>query len=222
MSSLFKTRDLRGILLIRHATSKRLQDDKWGRLYDAPLVDSFEKELTETRRALSDHQYGDVFSSPLQRCTMTANSLFPTSRIITVEDLRAYHSGRFENSLESDVKKMYPQYATSSYRARFLTPNFGEESIKLQAQRVSLGLETVLSAGQDTAVIVSHFSTINIIAHIALGNLEPDTYADGAFNVEPGGFISISVAVPKIKQNLQRLREGWLFDDRKFGDSRHD
>ena len=206
MSPLSNQSQLTEIILLRHATSTRERDGQWGRLYDAPLGTSYKGELGNALSNLGQRQVPRVHSSPLLRCTLTARHVFPDSEIILVDDLRAYHSGIFEGLTESEVLRAYPNYVNLPYKDRFLHPRFGEESIESQARRVSCGLEAILSADvEDVVVIVAHFSTINVIAHIALGNLDPRTFADGAFDIAPGDFLSLSVALPQIKDHLSEL-----------------
>ncbi|MFE4577935.1 histidine phosphatase family protein [Streptomyces chartreusis] len=181
------------LVLIRHATSTRSRVGIWGRLYDAPLVEGFEEQLAATRAELECLEDPKVFSSPLLRCLETAAFILPRKAVDIVDEFRAYHSGFFEEKTEDFIREHNPEYMSLSYRDRFLRPHFDEESLEAQASRVKRGILKVLGEGDPTLVIVAHYSTINIIAHISSLNWETDTYADGTYDVAEGAFIRKAV-----------------------------
>lgn len=180
-------------LLIRHAASTRAKEGIWGRLYDASLDRGFEAQLAPTRLALRDIRPLRVLSSPLLRCLETAAFLFPESPIETVNEFRAYHSGDLENKTEQYVRDQHPEYIRLTYGERFLRPKFQEESVKAQAHRVAHGLLKVLQGEQQRTVIVGHFSSLNIIAHMAAHNWDQEAYADGTYDISLGGYLRIAV-----------------------------
>lgn len=181
------------LVLVRHATSTRSRVGIWGRLYDASLIEGFATQLAETRAALGSLEGSKIFSSPLSRCLETAAFVFPQKTVQIVKEFRAYHSGIFEEKPEAFIREQHPEYMDLSYRERFLQPQFGEESIAAQTSRVTRGLFEVLEAGDPISVVVSHYSTINIIAHISSLNWDADTYGDGTYNVVEGSFIRKAV-----------------------------
>jgi broad specificity phosphatase PhoE len=184
--------DVMELILVRHATSVRAKTGIWGSLFDAPLEDGFESQLADTRSALASVGEATVFSSPLLRCRQTADFVCPHREVILVNEFRAYHSGRFEGKPVDMVRADCPGYFDLSYRERFLAPQFGEESIVVQAHRVGRGLIDVLRAGPRTAIVVAHFSTINVIAHLCSLNWDTDTYADGTYGLDEGAFIRVT------------------------------
>ncbi|MEU0073925.1 histidine phosphatase family protein [Streptomyces sp. NPDC006332] len=200
------------LVLVRHATSMRSRVGIWGRLYDAPLVEGFEEQLAETRAALKSLEDPKVSSSPLSRCLETAAFVFPSKAVHIVGEFRAYHSGFFEEKTESFIREHNPEYMTLSYRDRFLRPHFDEESMEAQASRVKRGILRVLGEGDPILVIVAHYSTINIIAHITSLNWETDTYADGTYDVAEGAFIRKTldpvVVLAGIRERIARNKSG--------------
>ncbi|MET9194574.1 histidine phosphatase family protein [Streptomyces olivaceus] len=200
------------LVLVRHATSMRSRVGIWGRLYDAPLIEGFEEQLAETRAALECLEEPKVSSSPLSRCLETAAFIFPQKAVHVVEEFRAYHSGFFEEKTESFIREHNPEYVSLSYRDRFLRPHFDEESMEAQASRVERGILRVLGAGDPILVIVAHYSTINIIAHITSLNWETDTYADGIYDVAEGAFIRKTVdpliVLTNIRDRIGRKKPG--------------
>lgn len=180
------------LILVRHATSVRAKLGIWGSLFDAPLASGFESQLAATRSALASVREATVFSSPLLRCRQTADFVCRNREVIVVGEFRAYHSGRFEGKPVEAVRKVCPGYFDLSYRERFLVPRFGEESIAVQAHRIGSGLLDVFRAGPRTAIVVAHFSTINVIAQLCSLNWDTSTYADGAYDLDEGTFIRVT------------------------------
>lgn len=198
------------LFLIRHAASTRAKEGIWGRLYDAPLDRGFEAQLAPTRLALRDIRPFRVLSSPLLRCLETAAFLFPGSPIETVDEFRAYHSGDLENKTEQFVRDQHPEYIRLTYGERFLRPKFQEESVKAQARRVARGLLKVLHGDQPRTAVVGHFSSLNIIAHMAARNWEQETYADGTYDISLGGYVRIAVnPVAVVKDVKEHLNLQW-------------
>lgn len=202
--------DAMDLYLVRHATSTRASTDIWGRLVDAPLEQGFEAQLSSTRSALETIPEMIVFSSPLARCLQTAQFVCPGRRIHILDEFRAYQSGIFEEATEASIRERHPEYLSLSYRERFLQPRFGEESIAEQAKRVATGLPTVLRQGGKEPVVVAHYSTINIIAHISMLNWDQSEYANGVYDLEEGGFIRITIDPAAVEIGLERhLQANW-------------
>jgi len=191
------------LYLVRHATSRRARIGVWGRLVDAPLEDGFAAQLSRTRADLASVPDPAVFSSPLRRCRETARLLIPDRPVHVVDEFRAYHSGVFEGETVAFVAQHHPEYLGRSYRQRFLRPEFGEESIADQTVRVARGLLDVLEADAEASVVVAHYSTINIVAHVSALNWDRDTYADGVYDVADGEYIVVSIDPAAIRAGLR-------------------
>ncbi|TDB93196.1 histidine phosphatase family protein [Actinomadura sp. 7K534] len=191
------------LFLVRHAASTRARLGIWGSLFDAPLEDGFEDQLAETKSALASIQDPKVFSSPLSRCRETTAYIYPHADVRIVEEFRAYHSGIFEGKTEAFVREQCPHYMDLSYRERFLRPRFEEESVDAQAGRVGKGLVKVLREGSQTSMVVAHYSTINIIAHISSLNWNKGTYADGVYDLKEGAFINVTIDPVAVMTGLQ-------------------
>lgn len=195
------------LILVRHAASTRAEDGVWGRLYDAPLAEGFEFQLAETKSYLQAAENLRIVSSPLRRCRETAAFVFPQGNVEIVDEFRAYHSGALEDATEQLIQKQYPEYFKLSYRERFLQPKFNEESIEEQAHRVARGLLKMLDDGGDGSgrrtAIFTHFSVLNIIAHIVSQNWNLKTYADGTFNVDLGSFMLIPIDAMAVTRDVR-------------------
>jgi broad specificity phosphatase PhoE len=171
-------------------------------LVNLPLDVGYAEELAGTKTILSGVADKRVFSSPLLRCISSAEYVCPGEPIEIVEELRAYHSGEFEHRTISFVEGRHAAYAALTFREKFLTPQYGEESVREQARRVEQGLLQVLGSGTPTAVVVCHYSTINIIAHLAACNWDLNSYAGGDYDVSEGGLLRLRVDAPRLTEAL--------------------
>ena len=188
------------LCLVRHGKSLRSKIGIWGRRFDADLDPDFLDELDPTREALRTLKVGAAYSSPLARCLQTAALVLnPATEVRIVPEFIAYHSGDFENRYEADIRSTHPDYLTKSYRARFLSPQFNEESIAEQTARIRRGLDRVLASHHPLVVISAHYSVINVIANVVSGNTDIDSYADGRFDIAEGGFIRIPVEAAELQ-----------------------
>ncbi|HOU23502.1 MAG TPA: histidine phosphatase family protein [Anaerolineae bacterium] len=189
--------ELTELVLVRHASSTRREIGKWGRRYDAPLAAGFEEQLEHSRRYIEGIQDFVLMSSPLQRCLQTAQYIAPDCPIAIIDDFTAYHSGAMEELRESEISVKHPGYLEQSYSERFLSPRFGEESLVEQARRVARGLASALRVASDanarSIVIVGHYSSINSIAHMATNSWDVRTYGLGAFDLEDGELLRLSI-----------------------------
>jgi len=187
------------LILVRHATSTRVELGVWSRLFDAPLKGGFEAELAGTASEIGGLTDPMVFSSPLARCRATAAHIYPRRPVHIVDSLRAYHSGRFEGATEAEVLAAQPGYADLSYQDKFRAPRFGEESIAEQTERVLRGFAEVLKHDAATTVIVAHYSSINIMAN----TVEPDpSGVDRVYDLKAGGYWRTSVDAVALRSRL--------------------
>lgn len=197
------------LILVRHASSTRAILGVWGRRVDVPLASGFEVQLSSTKSALGDISPRTVFTSPLIRCQQTAMYLFPRDPIKIVEDFKAYHSGILEDASEGFVRANLEKYYQLSFRDRFMQPKFGEESLLEQSQRVARGFLGILRESKGSTIIVAHYSSINILAHLANRNYATSTYGNGSFDLTEGGYIELSMDRVASKRDLEeRCREG--------------
>lgn len=82
-----------------------------------------------------------VFSSPMERCLQTAKILFPNREIETVENLREYNFGDFENKTAAELDGR-PDFAAWASGQMPSPPN-GESSKDFVA-RTALGLNEMI------------------------------------------------------------------------------
>ena len=128
--------------LVRHGkTSGNIEGRYVGGKTDLPLC---KEGISELKNLYEDGGYPRVpivFSSPMERCLQSAKFLFPNREIITVENLREYNFGDFENktALELDGRPDYAAWASGDMPA----PPGGESSKDFVA-RTALGLNDML------------------------------------------------------------------------------
>jgi len=187
------------LYLVRHGKSMRSKIGIWGRRFDAELDPDKLAELDATRETLSQLTVDGAYSSPMLRCLQTGVLVLdPQTPLVVVPDFIAYHSGDFEDQHETDIQRSHPTYLNKSYRERFLKPQFNEESIADQTARVKRGLDAILLSERSLVVIVAHYSVINVIANVASGNADIDSYADGRFDIAEGGCIKIQTVRERV------------------------
>lgn len=206
------------IYLVRHAASVRKASGIWGRLFDAKLDPDCLYQLDKAKVTLSSLQPRAVFSSPLLRCVQSARIIFgPDEPISVVKELRAYHSGILEELDEASVARLHPTYIGRTFKDKFTNPQFGEESIDAQAQRVREGFRYILqTTPETTTVIVSHYSVMNIICGLAAFEFDPRGYADGKIDVVEGGLVTLTVDRAALLRAIDAL------DDDASGGDQHE
>jgi alpha-ribazole phosphatase len=197
------------LFLVRHASSQRKSLDVWGRLYDAGLDLAHIEQLDATRTALATLKDRTIFSSPLLRCVESARIIFGIHEpVVILDEIRAYHSGTFEDKSETYVRTYYPAYTDKTFKERFVNPEFGEESISAQALRVRRGLLRILEAATANAVVVTHYSVINIVAGLVALDFDPNHYAEGRIDISEGGLLHLVVEREKLRHALAPHRDG--------------
>lgn len=162
--------------LIRHGlTDGNLEGRYIGGKTDLPLCKKGKAELKSLYETECYPRVPLVFSSPMARCTETAKILFPGREIITVEQLREYDFGEFENktAAELDGRPDYTAWASG----RMPAPTGGESSKDFVA-RLAEGLnETVRAMMQreeyEAAVIMHGGAIMMLLAACGLPQRSP-------------------------------------------------
>lgn len=128
------------IHFIRHGLTDGNSEGKYIGVTDLPLSEHGADELERVRLKGELPETDMVFSSPLKRCLMTCEILFPDRDPIVIDELREFDFGSFENktAFELDGK---PEYiAWTSGRA---CPPGGEESQDF-VKRIATGLNIMV------------------------------------------------------------------------------
>ena len=91
------------ISLIRHGKTEANDRGVYIGTTDYPLSDFGRNELLDKLERFVYPKVERVYSSPLQRCTETAEILFPDRELVIAEEFRELHFGKFEGRSAEDL-----------------------------------------------------------------------------------------------------------------------
>lgn len=91
------------ISLLRHGTTEANEKNIYIGRTDLPLSDKGASELCAKMDEFEYPSVHRVYSSPLKRCTETAEIIFPSTEMCTVDDLRELDMGEFENKSVTEL-----------------------------------------------------------------------------------------------------------------------
>lgn len=149
------------IYLIRHTKVALDRGYFYGRS-DVALADSFADEASRIKGLLPRREAMPVWSSPLSRCRLLAEELFPAFELD--DRLLELDFGDWEMKAFSEV----PDAAREHYLSNFdrVSPPNGERFLDLQARAVHL-LDDVLEKELPEAAIVAHSGVIrSLLCHV--------------------------------------------------------
>ncbi|MCU0444169.1 MAG: alpha-ribazole phosphatase family protein [Microscillaceae bacterium] len=148
--------------LIRHTAPAITRGYMYGRT-DLPLADTFAQEANEIKALVANHQSIPLYSSPLQRCRLLAESLQGSSLTIDAR-IQEMHFGDWEMKRWDELAPEVLDYWLKNI-ATEPTPN-GESNAQLVARSVDFW-EEFLTYGHEEAGIVTHFGVIqSLLAHL--------------------------------------------------------
>ena len=171
------------IYLIRHTTPLVDKGTCYGQT-DLDITESFLAE-TEAIQKYLPKNISTVYSSPLQRCSKLANTLFPNHIIQWQNDLKELHCGEWEMLLWDKIPKSEMQPWLEDF-VNLVVP--GGESYMQLHHRVVKRFESIC-AERNNAAIVAHGGVLrSILAHITGISLEASF---SAFQLSYGAVIKI-------------------------------
>ncbi len=144
------------IHLIRNGLTEENVEGRYIGHTDVPLS---EEGLSQLEQMAEDYDYPRVeavFSSPLKRCTQTAEKLFENPPIL-INELMEYNFGEFEGKTAEELKKqpLFERWLAGED----IAPPFGETNSQF-SQRICSAFERIadgmVSTGVSTAAIVTH------------------------------------------------------------------
>ena len=91
------------ISLFRHGRTDANDRGQYIGTTDFPLNDRGRSELLDKTDRYVYPKVQRVYTSPLQRCTETAEILFPDREIVVAEDFRELHFGKFEGRTAEEL-----------------------------------------------------------------------------------------------------------------------
>jgi alpha-ribazole phosphatase len=176
------------IYLIRHTTPLVAKGICYGQT-DLDVTESFEEEAAVIGESLPA-AFGAVYSSPLRRCSMLAERLFPNAPVLLRESLMEVHCGEWEMRKWDEL----PKEETEPWMADFVNIRIpgGESYIDLH-ERVNRCWEEIVGAAGDAPVaVVAHGGVIRSILAGLTGTPLIDSFK--AFSLHYGCVIRVQPA----------------------------
>ena len=171
------------VWLVRHG------ETEWARLgrhtgrTDIPLTETGREQARALGRALADHQFGLVLTSPLSRAVNTAALAGFADRAVVEPDAREWDYGVLEGRLTADIRDEYPGW--SIWRG----PWPGGETIDDVAARADRVIARVRATTGDVLVF-SHGHLLRILAArwLALPSIDGGLFALGTATISVLGW----------------------------------
>ncbi len=161
------------LILVRHGETAMTRQGRYSGRGDVPLSDEGQAQAMAAagRVAGISREVTAVVSSPLQRCTRTAELIAADLGNVTVTimpELIECDFGDWEGLTFAEVRERWPAELDRWLDSTSVAPP-GGESFQAVAERVRAAQATLLSAyPSGTVVVVSHVSPIKLILRDAL------------------------------------------------------
>lgn len=160
------------IHLIRHG----ITDDNLNGVYaghtDTPLCSEGREQIIQMTQEYIYPQADFIFSSPLRRCTETAEIIYPKIKPLIIDGLTEYNFGEFEGQTAEELHKKQPLFDRWLKGEAGVSPPFGEsneEFAKRVCETFVKIVDGVLASKSDNVVIVTHGGVIStILSNFAL------------------------------------------------------
>lgn len=153
------------IYLIRHGLTAANLEGKYIGATDVDLCEEGVQEIIKLREQYDYPMVGRVYSSPLRRSVQTARLLYPEMTPVTVDSLREYAFGVFENKTPAELKAL-PEYKGWMDSAQQTVPSGAEDPSAFGA-RVVEGLDRIIRDMMKNrvseAAVVTHAGVITAI-----------------------------------------------------------
>ncbi len=166
------------ISLLRHGTTEANEKGIYIGKTDMPLSDKGAAELCAKMDEYDYPTVHRVYSSPLKRCTETADILFPATEMCIVDDLRELDMGIFENKPASELvnREDYREWLKGGQDNR---PPGGESLEELTARTYKAIHEIItdmMNDGITHSAVITHAGLIsNMLSCFGLPKYDPKT-----------------------------------------------
>lgn len=153
------------VYLIRNAITAENVEGRYIGRTDVPLSEAGEKQLIGLSEDMVYPWVDAVFSSPLVRCTRTAELLYPQKKSLIIDSLIEYDFGEFENKTAEELadNEVFAAWLAGEPN---VAPEFGESNERF-GKRVCTAFEKIvdglLKTGTTSAAIVTHGGVIMAI-----------------------------------------------------------
>lgn len=178
------------ISMIRHGRTAANDRGQYIGTTDFPLSDRGRAELVDKMDRFVYPRIERVYSSPMQRCTETAEILFPNREMKIAEDFRELHFGKFEGKTAEELlnDEAYCTWIKGGMDAK---PPEGE-SVSELCIRTFQGLHRILLEMMEDdlqhVALITHAGVIaNAIACFGIPKLDPkqiQTAAGEGFEIQ--------------------------------------
>ncbi|HZK39233.1 MAG TPA: histidine phosphatase family protein [Clostridia bacterium] len=150
------------IHFIRNGFTQANLDGRYVGHTDVPLCEDGVKQLQQLKAQAQYPAVDALFSSPLLRCTQTAQTLYPHKETIIIRDLIEYNFGEFEGKTAAELKN-YPMFPAWLAGEEGVEPPFGESNAAF-ASRIcntfSMIVQGLMKTGTTEAAIITHGGVI--------------------------------------------------------------
>lgn len=172
------------IYLIRHGLTNANFEGRYIGKTDLDLNEAGIEEILKLKEEYEYPNVGRVYTSPLKRAIETARLIYPEITPFTVNDLREYEFGNFENKtvneLENDEK--FKEWIKSNQSIKI----DGAEDMASFNQRIISGLDSVIkdmmtNRISDAALITHSGVIMSLLANCGFPKMPPLSW-----NVESG------------------------------------
>lgn len=157
------------IHLIRHGATDANYDGRYiGCKTDLPLAP---EGLNELRLLKDDIDYPEIerlYSSPMLRCRQTGAVLYPDFEPVTVEELKEYDFGSFENKTASELESN-PNFIPWT-SGRLSAPPGGEDNSEF-IKRICVGFNKIvldmIESGLTESAVIMHGGAIMMLLGVS-------------------------------------------------------
>ena len=153
------------VYIIRNGTTAENLQGKYIGHTDVDLSEDGRCQLMNMRQELVYPPVEAVITSPLKRCTQTAQILYPDNKFICIDSLIECNFGEFEGKSAEELQD-YPVFPHWLAGEPGVEPPFGESNAKFE-KRVRTTFEKVaeglMKTGTTEAAIVTHGGVIMTI-----------------------------------------------------------
>ena len=157
------------IHLIRHGATDANYDGRYiGCKTDLPLAP---EGLNELRLLKDDIDYPEIerlYSSPMQRCRQTGAVLYPDFEPVTVEELKEYDFGSFENKTAAELESN-PNFIPWT-SGRLSAPPGGEDNSEF-IKRICVGFNKIvldmIESGLTESAVIMHGGAIMMLLGVS-------------------------------------------------------
>lgn len=153
------------IYLIRNALTDENLEGRYIGHTDVEIGEEGKNQLFQMTEELVYPPVKAVFTSPLKRCTRTAQIIYPDNNPIVIDGFIEYNFGEFENKTAEELEK-HPAFPKWLAGEKGIQPPFGESNEDFEA-RVRETFEKVvdglIKTGMTESAIVTHGGVIMAI-----------------------------------------------------------